>query len=91
MLNQIKDDTGQTPQALLNRPTICDADHFIVNCFYELNQWRADLEVAPKLNLTDIKSYIDLLGDLSSAEKFRFIKAIKALDTVYLEHVHKVK
>lgn len=84
MLKNIALTTGEIPQALKNRPTIGEAEYFFVSSFYELNAFRPVGESFQPLTLTDVKAYMDILGDFSLSERLRFIKVISTLDQTYI-------
>ncbi len=77
---------GTKPPALVNRPLLLESDYFFVSCFYDLNEFREIGQHANKLNLTDIKSYMDIIEIVTSAERLRFVKVMKELDETYINY-----
>ncbi|MDI1362510.1 hypothetical protein [Methylotenera sp.] len=84
MLQNIAKKTGVLPQALKDKPEIGEAEYFFVSSFYELNSFRPVGENFQPLTLSDIKAYMEILGDFTLDDRLRFIKAIRTLDQAYI-------
>ena len=86
-LQDVAKDTGETPKALKDRPTLRDDLAHLMESFFELSAQRLVGETAQPLQISEVLAYVELLGIDSPIERERLFTMVRKLDAVFLEHV----
>jgi hypothetical protein len=89
-LKQIKKDTGETPQALLNQPKPSRFEQPIFDAFQMLSgsrNWAAGFPAS--IPLSEILSYFYAFGIYDEDERYEYVIIIQRLDAKYLEYFRR--
>lgn len=83
--------TGQTPQAIKDRPVITPVQAYYLDAFETLSEWRTYSAMGDLMpfTLADMVSYFTIYKIESVELRDSFVKHMKSLDRVYLDRKAK--
>jgi len=81
---------GITPLALKKRVTLKKGLRRFKNAFSDLSAQREFNQAGVQsITITEIKSYLDILGESRTERRKVFMRLILDMDTIFMEHVRK--
>jgi hypothetical protein len=87
-LEGIVRETGTTPAALSSRPVLFEDLYFYWKSFWLLSASRSWTFGGPAgITVSDIKSYLDVVGIRSAETRVEFLEIVSALDARWVELV----
>jgi len=78
-LERIEERTGETPQALIDRPRVFTENQEFIEAFFTLNAARIEKNPIP---VSEIKAYMELFG---ADDPAKMIRRIQIMDRAFLE------
>lgn len=85
-MRNVKEETGVTPEALLNQPKLTQYEAYHFKAFNELTGSRTGGEGVRPIPVSEIKDYFETWHINSLDERDTMTKYLKALDNAYIEH-----
>lgn len=89
-LLEIQRSTGETPRALLDRPRMEPGTNPYWDAFWLMSSGRGSgMNGHLPIAMSEILSYLHLIGEDRSSEKLKLLRIIRNMDTVFLSHFAK--
>lgn len=78
---------GRVPPPMLSRPKLQKGDYEYLSAWQTLDEGRPSGMAGPSaISIAEIESYCNLVGINTKAERLRYLRLLRRLDRVYLEH-----
>ena len=91
-LKGVYEQTGQTPKALLNRPSLSQFEQPYYEAFQKLSSSRAWTMAGPApIPFSEIVTYLKFEGITDKDEQDEYVAMIREIDTAFLDHANKKK